>query len=469
MAPDPTVIALSRFGLGPRPGDTGRLAADPKGAVLAELQPDLALIKAPLPGTADLLTDLANLRAEKKAARNGTPKSDASGAPAMEMQPPADPKRNPVVAGSMEKPVKAYTAEFAVRMERANAMPVGYIERLVSFWANHFAVAAGAGQVERALVGAYEREAIRPHVLGKFSDMLVAVTRHAAMLQYLNNAQSVGPNSPIGQRLDRGINENHARELMELHTIGVDAGYTQADVIALADALTGWSISRGNADRAPIGSFRFRAAGHEPGPRTILGKVYDQGGEKQGMAVLMDLARNPDTAQHIAIKLARHFVADDPPPSLVSTLATTFSDSGGDLMKVSRALVASEEAWQGDGKFRTPQQFLIASTRALGVNPKPRAALEVLRTLGQMPWDPPSPAGFDDTAATWLAPDAMTTRLDVSEQIAGLAHAAVDPPSLLADLTANGASAATTEAVAHAESKEQALALMLMSPELQRS
>ncbi len=468
MVRDQSVIALGRFGLGPRPGDTGRIAADPKGALLAELRPELAVIKYPLPSTADIVADLAELRAEKKAAKNGTQQT-AAGPQTMAQPQQGGPQADPLGAAATGKPAAIYLAEFAARMQRSSTLPIGYLERLVAFWANHFAVAAGAGQIERGLVGAYEREAIRPHVLDNFSDMLVAVTQHAAMLEYLNNAQSVGPDSPIGQRLDRGINENHARELMELHTIGVDAGYTQADVIALADALTGWSVSRGDADRAPIGSFRFRAAGHEPGARTILGKVYDQPGEKQALAVLMDLAHHPATAGHIALKLARHFVADDPPPSLVATLATTFSDSGGDLLKVSRALVESDEAWQGEGKFRTPQQFLIASTRALGIKPKPRAALEVLRTLGQMPWDPPSPAGFDDRASTWLAPDAMTTRLDAAEQMAGIADRAAEPAALLADLTANGASAATMEAVTNAESKAQALALMLMSPELQRS
>jgi uncharacterized protein (DUF1800 family) len=256
---------------------------------------------------------------------------------------------------------------------------------------------------------------------------------------------------------------------MELHTIGVDAGYTQADVTALANVLTGWSIARGNADRAPLGAFRFRVAAHQPGARTILGKLYDQPGEQQGLAVLMDLANHPATADHVAAKLARHFVADEPPPALVAGLSKTFRDSGGDLLQLSRALIDSDEAWQGEGKFRTPQQFLIASTRALAVKPKPRLALEVLRTLGQMPWDPPSPAGFDDRAATWLAPDSMTNRLDVSEQLAALAAKAAAPAALLADITGGGASPMTAEAVAHADSPAQGLALLLMSPEFQRS
>ncbi len=354
-------------------------------------------------------------------------------------------------------------------MQRAEAFPIGYVERLVAFWANHFTVAANTGLVELSLVGAYEREAIRPHVLGRFEDMLVAVTQHPAMLQYLNNAQSIGPDSTAGQRQHKGLNENHARELMELHTIGVDGGYTQADVIALANVLTGWSFSRGDPDKQPIGDFRFRTAAHEPGPRTVLGKSYNQRGEKQGMAVLSDLARSPATADHVAFKLARHFVADEPPAELVAALAKTFRDTDGDLMQVSRALIDNDLSWQGDGKFRTPQQFLFASVRALRVKPKPQMALQVLRTLGQAPWAPPSPAGFDDTTATWLAPDAMTSRLDIAEQLAELSDASIQPTALLADLTAGGASPVTTEAVARAESRTQGLALMLMSPEFQRS
>src|SRR5262245_12893599 len=260
MALDRSVIALNRFGLGARPGDAKRIAADPKAALLAELKPEFVAINNPvLQSTADALTELQDLNKAKKAAKAG-----AAAAPAA---PPADPQaiqdaNNPkkaakdsipalaqlkqqAAAQGIEAPGRIYATEAQIRLERAIAMPVGYAERLVDFWTNHFAVSVTTGQVVRTLAGAYEREAIRPHVFGKFSDMLVAVTQHAAMLDYLNNAQSIGTDSPLGQRSGKGLNENHARELMELHTVGVDGGYTQKDVTQFANILTGWSTSRG--------------------------------------------------------------------------------------------------------------------------------------------------------------------------------------------------------------------------------
>ena len=468
MITDPAALALNRFGLGARPGDVARISADPRAALAAELRPEVALIAAQddLPTTADALVELRKLQMERKQARQDKP--DASTRAADKGTSDATTMTTEGATNAAPVPAKVYAAEIGARLDRATAADIGYVERLVAFWSNHFTVKAGAGEVERTLVGAFEREAIRPHVLGRFADMLVAVTQHPAMLVYLNNETSVGPDSPVGQRRDRGLNENHARELMELHTIGVDGGYTQADVITVANVLSGWSFSRGDADKSPVGSFIFRANAHEPGPRTVLGKVYDQPGEEQGLALLADLAVYPQTATHIATKLARSFVADDPPPGLVTRLATTFQTSGGDLLQLSRDLIASDEAWQGPGRFRTPQQFLWSAMRALGIQPKPALIAHALGTLGQMPWDPPSPAGYDETTATWLAPDAMTSRLDAAEQLAQLADPTIEPGALLDDLFGGGASAQTREAVTRAESQHQGLALLLMSPEFQR-
>ena len=453
MAFDQAVMALNRFGLGPRPGDVKRIAGDPRGAVVAELRPRAALIEnAALPTSETTLASYRAMRAEKAAATAGTAADSARMADA-----------------GIVTPARYYRNEVAARLRRAARADVGYVERLVGFWTNHFAIEAGAKAPIRGMVGAFEREAIRPHVLGRFSDMLLAATRHPAMLAYLDNAESFGPNSRAGLRRARGLNENHARELMELHTIGVDGGYSQADVTALAKVLTGWSSSRGEADNAPIGQFIFRANAHEPGPQTIIGTVYDQPGERQGLVVLADLARHPATADHIAAKLARAFVADAPPPALVADLAATFRDSDGDLGALARRLIESDAAWQRPGRVKTPQQFVFSSGRALGIELKPNFVLEVLSALGQTPWDPPSPAGFDDSSATWLAPDAMTTRLDVAEQMAALADPGIDPPALLADITGGGATPRTVEAVARAESRVQGLALLLMSPEFQRS
>jgi uncharacterized protein (DUF1800 family) len=469
MITDLPALALNRFGLGARPGDAARLANGTRGALLAELRPEVAQLQADgLPTTAVALTAIRKIQLERKQAREPDagkpPQSGAAmnGALGTTTRTPGD------VALRKQGPARFYVAEIAARIDRVYRADIGYVERLVAFWSNHFAIEAGAGQIERALVGAFEREAIRPHVLGRFAEMLVAVTRHPAMLAYLNNATSVGPGSPAGLRRDRGLNENHARELMELHTIGVGAGYTQGDVTALAEVLSGWSFSRGDSDRIPTGTFVFRANAHQPGARTVFGRVYDQPGEKQGLAVLADLAKHPATATHIATKLARSFVADDPPASLVARLAATFLSSGGDLLQLARDLIASDEAWHGPGKFRTPQQFLWSAVRALQVQPKPELAARILGTLGQMPWDPASPAGFDDRSATWLAPDAMTSRLDAAEQLAQLVDPTVEPALLLDDLFGGTASPKTREAVARAESQSQGLALLLMSPEFQR-
>jgi uncharacterized protein (DUF1800 family) len=456
----PAVAALNRFGLGARRGDTARIAADPRTALRAELNPSNALLTGDdLTPTSAAIGTLRQIQMARKEARATETPASAE----------AKPSRKPMMAGDaeMDGPRQIYLAEFAARLDRAATAEIGFVERLVAFWTNHFAVKAGAGQIERALVGAFEREAIRPNVLGRFADMLSAVTRHPAMLAYLNNAESVGPDSPAGKRRDRGLNENHARELMELHTLGVKGGYSQADVTAVANILTGWSFSGGRDGNEP-GVFVFRISAHEPGPRTVIGKVYGQLGEQQGEALLADLGRASATATHIATKLARSFVADSPPPALVTKLADTFRSSDGDLKQLALALVDDDEAWQGPGKFRTPQQFLWSSRRALGVPIKPPAAARILSTLGQTLWDPPAPAGFDETAATWLAPDAMTGRLEAAEQLAAMADPTIDPATLLDDLFAGGASATTREAVARAESQRQGLSLLLMSPEFQR-
>src|SRR6185503_17138370 len=227
-------------------------------------------------------------------------------------------------------------------------------ERLVHFWTNHFAVSADKPQV-LALAGALENEAIRPHVAGRFADLLAAVEAHPAMILYLDNQASIGPNSQLAQRRGRrtpgegrkfGINENLAREILELHTLGVDGGYTQHDVTTFAQALTGWSIGTDRVRKGGTpGKFEFHEAAHEPGTRTILGTRYGQSGVAQPRAVLADLAKHPATAHHIAVKLARHFIADEPLRDDVARLAKAFRDSDGDLPTLYRALLDTPAAW----------------------------------------------------------------------------------------------------------------------------
>ncbi|ESR23142.1 hypothetical protein N177_3210 [Lutibaculum baratangense AMV1] len=360
-----------------------------------------------------------------------------------------------------------YFDEVEARVRRIRRVDTGFVERIVGFWTNHFAVDLRGG-ARRGMAGAYEREAIRPHVLGHFDDLLLAATRHPAMLYYLNNITSVGPNSRLGVRRGRGLNENHAREILELHTVGVTGGYTQDDVIALAKILTGWSLGADAKYPERFGRFTFKAPTHEPGPQVLMGTRYPDDGEEQGVAALRDLARQPATARHVATKLARHFVSDAPPPRLVEALTDSFLDSDGDLRSVYATLLHSDEAWDlPPSKLRPPQEFLWATIRAVDFNAPAPFCQRVLNLLGQPLWNPPSPAGFPDDSAEWLAPDALTTRLDIAQAIAGRSRA-LDPRGVAEEVLGASMSMATSQSISRAETTEQGLALLLMSPEFQR-
>src|SRR3981081_1016985 len=223
----------------------------------------------------------------------------------------------------------------------------GSHEARVAFWSNHFCISANKGELARMWAGSFEREAIRPHVLGRFGDMLKAVEQHPAMLFFLDNQQSLGPESRAGQNRKRGLNENLAREIMELHTLGVGGGYSQEDVTSLARIITGWTFAGRQGQLGTPGNFVFNANAHQPGPQRLLGKTYEAGGLGQGEAALADIARHPSTAKFIATKFVRHFVADDPPPALVARLQDVFRKSDGDLKAMTTALLDSDEAWQG--------------------------------------------------------------------------------------------------------------------------
>jgi uncharacterized protein (DUF1800 family) len=320
-------------------------------------------------------------------------------------------------------------------------------------------------------------------VLGRFSDMLLAVEQHPAMLIYLDQAQSIGPNSRAGQMIamrggkKRGLNENLGREIMELHTLGVRTGYTQADVTEFARALTGWTVSgiaRGPAARllgegAP-GEFHFAEAIHEPGERVIIGRHYPQDGEAQARAVLMDLAANPATAKHLATKLTRHFAGDDPPPAMIERLTQAYLKSGGDLPAVYRAIVESPEAWASHPlKFKTPWEWSVSALRAVGEQQvQPQMVAGLLNQLGEPTWRPGSPAGYDDIAASWAAPEALMLRVEAAQRIADRAGSAVDARALAEKLFPGSLSQPTKTAIARAESPAEGLALLLVSPEFVR-
>ncbi|MCK1627262.1 DUF1800 family protein [Bradyrhizobium sp. 160] len=509
------LVALNRFGFGARGGASGDLinaASDPRGFVKAELaRPNGVLLEAPgLQSTPQLGQAVFAYQDEVKQARDA---AKATAAAEMPTQAPADQKpalrRNlslnaaaSEVAGQMAdarpadnaakpeamqpspgappaaKPApqplnviqKTFRTEALARLQRATLVECGFTERLVVFWSNHFCISASKGELARIWAGAFEREAIRPRVLGRFADMLKAIEQHPAMLFFLDNQQSLGPDSRAGQNRKRGLNENLAREIMELHTLGVDGGYTQHDVTSLARIITGWTFAGRQGQLGAPGSFVFNVNAHQPGPQILLGKTYGQAGLAQGEAALADLARHPSTANFIAAKFVRHFVADDPPPSLVARLRDIFLRTDGDLKALAMALVDSDEAWTAPlTKMRSPYDFLVASGRLLARVPEdPSRYLNGLNLLGQPLWSPAGPNGFPDTNAAWAAPEGMKLRLDIAAQIGSRLGNNIDPLDLLEFAAADAASIETRRTIERAESRQQALALLLMSPEMQR-
>jgi uncharacterized protein (DUF1800 family) len=517
------LVALNRFGFGARGGASGDLvnaASDPRGFVKTELsRSNGALLEMPgLQSTPALAGAVFAYQLEVKQAREAAAKSGAaaseSPAPAKEarpqtrnlslnaiamdiagkeaaMKPPENSNAamqsadtmhpdatqpnamQPNVAKPLAQPLniiqKTYRAEALARLQRAVLADCGLLERLVAFWSNHFCISANKGELARMWAGSFEREAIRPHVLGHFSDMLKAVEQHPAMLFFLDNQQSLGPDSRAGQNRKRGLNENLAREIMELHTLGV-GGYTQEDVTSLARIITGWTFAGRQGQLGAPGSFVFNANAHQPGAQRLLGKVYEASGVAQGEAALSDIARHRSTAKFIATKFARHFVADDPPLVLVARLQDAFQKSDGDLKVLTSTLLDSDEAWQAPlTKLRSPYEFLVASGRLLARVPEdPGPYLGGLNLLGQPLWTPAGPNGFPDTNAAWGAPEGMKLRLDISAQLAARVANNFDPRDLLEFAAADAASAETRRTIERAESRQQALALLLMSPEFQR-
>jgi uncharacterized protein (DUF1800 family) len=488
------LIALTRFGYGPRgDGDVAIAASDPRGFLKAELaQPGIALLSGATLPTTSVAIDLFNKdQAERKTERDQIAKQQADDAarakqlaelgalsPVFAKLAKADADKAAALLANPPKPAPKppspeqliFRDEALARLRRAIEARVGFAERLVAFWSNHFCVSANKGGIARATVGAFEREAIRPHVLGRFSDMLIAVESHPAMLHFLDNVQSIGPNSKVGVKAHKGLNENLGREIMELHTLGVGSGYTQTDVTNLARIITGWSIANANGKEGVPGTFFFNANTHEPGTIPLLDKTYPEDGATQGKMALLDIARRPETARFIATKFARAFVSDQPPPALIERLTHVFHDSGGDLRALTFALVDAEEAWAAaPAKMRSPYEFIVATNRLLGHLPEePGQVIGPLNLMGMGLWTPPGPNGFADTAAAWASPEGMKLRLDYCSQVAGKLRDPPNPSDLLEALCGAKPSPQTREAVARAESRQQGLALLLMSPEMQR-
>ena len=350
------------------------------------------------------------------------------------------------------------------RWQHTITTPTPVVERWVQFWANHFAVAATKGTM-MALVWPHEYEAIRPHALGSFKDLARAATVHPAMLLYLDNAQSIGPDSRAGRRREKGLNENLARELLELHTLGVNGGYTQNDVTETAKLLTGWTVRPETQGKAG-----FVPALHQPGTKTILGKTYREGPEALDQ-LLTDLANHPACATFMANKLVRHFVTDNPPPALVNAVATRFRNSGGDLIAVAQTLFAHDLAWSADQppKFKRPEELVLSAHRMLTI---PLASVESLvasvQGMGQAVGRAPSPQGWPDRVDDWLSPDALLKRVQWAQRLGETHRGHTDARALAPLAWGADLSQSTLQHIQRAESSSQALALAIASPEFQR-
>ncbi len=457
----PATIATNRFGLGARPGDS--VGADPRGWLAGQLTRDpLRPAASPTRAAAAAMATYRDaIRDIRRAARK------------QGQDPKTAPGQREVHDTYIHTIRELYVTGVGARLNAALATDTPFVERLVVFWSNHFTVAARKPDV-RGLAWGFEAEAIRPHVLGRFRDLLRAAEQHPAMLIYLDAVNSIGPDSPAARNgtRARGLNENLAREILELHTLGVRTGYSQADVTEFARALTGWTAPRivANGGDGTPGAFGFAADRHQPGDRTIMGRTYHDDGRAQGEAVLDMLAAHPATARHLATKLTRHFAGAPEPPAMVDRLAAAYLGSDGDLPAVYRALIASPEAWVGRPvRFRTPWDWAVAVLRASGVRTlEPAAAVAMFNQLGQPTWLAVQPSGWDDDDATWAAPDALMRRVEEAERLSTRLARPVDARALAAQLFPGAVSPATADALARADSPGQALALLACSPEMMR-
>jgi uncharacterized protein (DUF1800 family) len=482
MTGSQAISAVNRFGLGAMPGELAD-AGDPRGALQAQLRRTRDLSPfAGLPDSLEILEKQNEYRLQRRQMRDRKSAAPATaGVAAGEAAAEDEIERNP-----MQQSIRRTAGDdLALRYRIAATTDTPFVERLVRFWSNHFAISIDKNQA-RLLAAPMEREAIRPHVLGSFADLLTAVETHPGMLLYLDNAASVGDDSMLVRRLERrpkqrdrtgkrrlGLNENLAREILELHTLGVDGGYAQQDVIELARAITGWGtpLPREMQQGQARSAFVFRPGAHEPGARTVLGKRYAEGGESQGRAVLRDLAVHPATARHLSVKLARHFVADAPPPALVDAMAAAYLRSGGQLTALYRAMIDHDAAWSVDArKFKTPEDFVISAMRAGGLrlDRQPRILLRLLTGLGQPTFTPRSPAGFPDTAADWASGDALRKRLQAAAALAEQVQGRGKPFDLATDvLGAEAVQGAFADALRRAGSPQEGFALLFSSPAFQ--
>jgi uncharacterized protein (DUF1800 family) len=490
MSLEHAAIAANRFGFGARPGELRTIAADPRGWIKAQLTPERAP-PAPLaalpPAEDDVFAFGRFYVAQRLNGANGDrirERLDREG---------VRPEQVRSVEEAFRQHFRArYEASTKARLDTAFSTDRPAFERLAHFWANHFTVSAVKPQAA-AMPPSFEREAIRPHATGRFADMLSASTKHPGMTIYLDNWMSIGPDSawaknprmiprigfgPGGR--PTGLNENLAREVLELHSLGADGGYTQRDVQALAAIITGWTYDRpaipayfnnSRGERTGAALFRFEADAHQPGAQTLLGKSYPAAGVTQGEAALADIARHPSTARFIATKLTRHYIADAPPPAAVARVAQVFTRTDGDLGACMGAIIDSPETWaQPFAKFKRPEEYFISVMRALNIKELPPGVGAIgIAAMGQRLYTAQGPDGWADLAAPWLTGDLVWKRIEWCEALAQrVARADIDPVNIGEAALGPLLSAETRESVRRAESPQQATVLLFSSPEFQR-
>ncbi|XPF95181.1 DUF1800 domain-containing protein [Colwellia sp. RE-S-Sl-9] len=450
------VIATNRFGLGAKPNEHKEVKKDPKAWLINQLNTTPAVsFDDDLPTSDEIAEALTELRLFKKSLN----KKNANGSASLVSKTDQEKLKK-----LQKYPRNVYLTLSSDTLVQAIQSDNSLNWRLLDFFSNHFSVTA-QGQVMTALAPTLEREAIAPHLLGSFEDMLLAVTQHPAMLIYLNNEKSFGPASKLGKK-GKGLNENLAREILELHTLGVNGGYSQQDVTELAKGITGWSVSNFTKDKS-VG-FTYRGTGHEPNTRKLLGTSFNNNGLKQGESMLKYLARHSATAEHLCFKLARHFIADAPPQILVEKMVKRWKLSNGKIKDVVIEMINAEESWSEHSfKFKSPREFVISTFRGVGQNNiQGKQVLKALTVLGQRPFNAGSPAGYSDYQQDWNGASAIMSRIELSAQYA--ARRKPNAEKVLMNTLSDSASELTYNSVIRAESRQQAFTLLLMSPEFQR-
>ncbi|MFQ3313114.1 MAG: hypothetical protein ACI8SC_002318 [Colwellia sp.] len=453
----PENIAVNRFGYGARGDELKQAKADPKQWLSSQLKTIKFSDKQP--SSDDIFIAYTKFKKQKNLMKQQ--KNQAQNSQVLDKN--KNKEKNKMLKDSIHK---NYVKMSADSLKQAITSEYSVSWRLLDFFSNHFSVSTH-GRLMLGLSPTLEREAIAPNLLGNFADMLLAVEQHPAMLIYLNNENSFGPNSRLAKKRKVGLNENLAREIMELHTLGVDGGYSQQDVIELAKGITGWSVIKAKKEHGT--GFVFRDYGHEPGMRTLLGKKYYQSGMLQGKQMLRDLAMHPNTAKYVCTKIAHHFVSENPSQSLIIKMQNTWLNNQGNIKKVMLTLFDAQETWLTSAqKFKTPREFVISTYRAIApkhINSK--ILFYSLNNLGQTPFNSGSPAGFSDEESDWLGASALMARVEWSTLVSGQVRG-INAEQVMTTALGSSISQNTYHIVMSAESRQQASTLLLMSPEFQR-